>query len=464
MAAHEMPEVQTNNKRILQFRLVTRYLQNEMNLKELVVCKFDGCNKVYNDPRFLPCGKRTCADHIEEMTMKHDGVSSDRKIKCHFCHKIHTYSNEDGKGFQVDENISALLNMKYCDEHEAAKKSFNDVSQFLKKLSDLDAEAYAIEKFERVEADIVLEKDMQRLVAYYQKLVDEVHERKVNCLQKLKTSKTVASQLEPINQALNEFDSKLKKDNLEFTLKTLDGDDDKWREIQMECDTMMERIKAFDDQLTEIILSDEVIGFRPCSRRTVLEDIFGILDLPNFDSLIINNYQLDNTMISLCSRLCDTNSFELLYRASRDGFEAAAFHAKCDNQPKTLTVIRTTKGFIFGAYTSVAWDSTSGFKDDPYAFIYSLVNSVTRPRLFRVKAGGKYAICCRAELGPTFGRGCDIMIWSNSNASTESYSNLGLSYDFTLYECGRVKAQSFLAGARNFQTSEIEVFSCNSIE
>ena len=154
-----MPEVQTNNKRILQFRLVTRYLQNEMNLKELVVCKFDGCNKVYNDPRFLPCGKRTCADHIEEMTMKHDGVSSDRKIKCHFCHKIHTYSNEDGKGFQVDENISALLNMKYCDEHEAAKKSFNDVSQFLKKLSDLDAEAYAIEKFERVEADIVLEKE-----------------------------------------------------------------------------------------------------------------------------------------------------------------------------------------------------------------------------------------------------------------------------------------------------------------
>ena len=62
------------------------------------------------------------------MIMEHDGTSSDRKIKCQFCHKIHMYQDEDGQGFLVDENISLLLNMKYCDKHEAAKKSYAVVS------------------------------------------------------------------------------------------------------------------------------------------------------------------------------------------------------------------------------------------------------------------------------------------------------------------------------------------------
>ena len=144
-------------------------------MKELVVCKFDGCNQIYTDPRILPCGKRTCAAHIEEMMMKHDDTSSDRKIKCHFCHKIHVCSGEAWEGFLVDENISLLLNMKYCDEHDAAKKSFNEVTQLLDKLARLDAEAYANDYFARVESDIVLEKEvnMQRLLAHYQTLIND---------------------------------------------------------------------------------------------------------------------------------------------------------------------------------------------------------------------------------------------------------------------------------------------------
>ena len=57
-----------------------------MSLKELVVCTFDDCNQVFDDPRILPCGNRTCAAHIDDMMMKHDGTSPHRKIKCHFCH------------------------------------------------------------------------------------------------------------------------------------------------------------------------------------------------------------------------------------------------------------------------------------------------------------------------------------------------------------------------------------------
>ena len=101
--------------------------------KDVVVCKFAGCNQVYDDPRILPCGKRTCAAHIDEMMIKNDGGadSSHIMIKCQFCHKIHSYTSEadNDKGFLVDENISLLLNMKHGREHDAAKKSFEELTQ-----------------------------------------------------------------------------------------------------------------------------------------------------------------------------------------------------------------------------------------------------------------------------------------------------------------------------------------------
>eukprot|EP00957_Ditylum_brightwellii_P057528 4362204-Ditylum_brightwellii.AAC.1 len=33
---------------------------------------------------------------------------------------------------------------------------------------------------------------------------------------------------------------------------------------------------------------------------------------------------------------------QLLYRASRDGWQALQFHSKCDNQGPTVTIVRTT--------------------------------------------------------------------------------------------------------------------------
>ena len=107
-------------------------LDEMSTFKDVVVCKFAGCNQVYNDARILPCGKRTCAAHIDEMMIKSDGATrSHTMIKCQFCHKIHSYSNEDNndKGFPVDENISLLLNMKHGREHDAAKKNFDKVTR-----------------------------------------------------------------------------------------------------------------------------------------------------------------------------------------------------------------------------------------------------------------------------------------------------------------------------------------------
>ena len=50
------------------------------------------------------------------------------------------------------------------------------------------------------------------------------------------------------------------------------------------------------------------------------------------------------------------DKWHLLFRASRDGFTAQAFHAKCDNKGPTVTIVKSGNN-IFGGFTENPWNS-----------------------------------------------------------------------------------------------------------
>jgi hypothetical protein len=54
--------------------------------------------------------------------------------------------------------------------------------------------------------------------------------------------------------------------------------------------------------------------------------------------------------------------------------------------------------------------------------------------------------------------GNDIIIADNANTTMGSVSNLGVSYSHPQYAFGTDEAKSFLAGSRQFQLNEIEVY------
>lgn len=66
--------------------------------------------------------------------------------------------------------------------------------------------------------------------------------------------------------------------------------------------------------------------------------------------------------------------FQLLYKGTRDGFDANDFHRTCDNKGATITFIQSSAGFIFGGYTGVSWDSSGKYRDDATAFLFTLTN------------------------------------------------------------------------------------------
>lgn len=57
----------------------------------------------------------------------------------------------------------------------------------------------------------------------------------------------------------------------------------------------------------------------------------------------ILTYRYKKDLEKLCNFSNDTK-WEMLYRASRDGFLARNFHDKCDGFKNTLTIIKSTEG------------------------------------------------------------------------------------------------------------------------
>lgn len=164
-------------------------------------------------------------------------------------------------------------------------------------------------------------------------------------------------------------------------------------------------------------------------------------------------------MINLCEFNLDSK-WTLLYRASQDGYRAEDFHSKCDGHENTLTIIKVHESLnTFGGFTQAAWSSKlHGFKIDPQAFIFSLINSYNQPCKINVDQNRiVYAIHCDPYCGPSFGVG-NIHLENNCQFDKSSFAFLGDSYQHPQYSYGSREALSFLGGTPWFQISEIEVF------
>ena len=159
---------------------------------------------------------------------------------------------------------------------------------------------------------------------------------------------------------------------------------------------------------------------------------------------------------------CEAESFTLLHRASRDGFESKSFHDHCDNIKGTLTIVKTVTGYIFGGYTEVGWKSKNKpalKKGSGYEFLYSLRNpQSTGPIQFPVRYFNKYnsVLHCN-RYGPSFGADskghCEIHIAENPNTTINSHV-LGFP---AMYD-GKGYDNKIFCGSDRFQVEDYEVF------
>jgi hypothetical protein len=126
-----------------------------------------------------------------------------------------------------------------------------------------------------------------------------------------------------------------------------------------------------------------------------------------------------------------------------------------------VTIIETTKGYQFGGFTPVAWESTARYVEDISG--KSFLFTVKSPR---GNEGRKFAlqistsaILGNGSYGPIFGNGHDLLVADECNANANSFTNLGTGYR---NDTGIDGTQVF-TGERLFTVKEIEVFSIDPL-
>jgi hypothetical protein len=122
-----------------------------------------------------------------------------------------------------------------------------------------------------------------------------------------------------------------------------------------------------------------------------------------------------------------------------------------------VTVILTTKDFIFGGFTPIPWDSSGSYKADnsQQSFLFSIKDCRnSAPRSFPL-VNSSYAIYCHSSYGPRFGGGNDLLVADVCNENTKRFTYLGYGYR---NDTGLNGNQVF-TGEQYFQVKEIEVFS-----
>src|SRR5690606_32454027 len=70
----------------------------------------------------------------------------------------------------------------------------------------------------------------------------------------------------------------------------------------------------------------------------------------------------------------EDSEWEVAWKGSKDGFNSNIFHQKCNGVGETITVIRSTDGWLFGGYNPDSWNSNSTYGSNPRCFIFSLKN------------------------------------------------------------------------------------------
>ncbi|KAI9139760.1 hypothetical protein BKA69DRAFT_1126319 [Paraphysoderma sedebokerense] len=148
-------------------------------------------------------------------------------------------------------------------------------------------------------------------------------------------------------------------------------------------------------------------------------------------------------------------NFTLKFRGTRDGWSAQKFRTMCNGTAPNFAVFRTTMNFIFTAYSPIAFTTANSGTPDISFYrsapedstwlnnLESNTGAISTSKFFNKQP--QYTIFDANSMGPTYGYGHDIRTRDpmniNGTASEDTF-----------------KGSSYLAGASNFNLTEMEFY------
>jgi hypothetical protein len=432
-------------------------------LKSHLTCSY--CSRIVKHPILLPCDETICREHLNEK-----GVVRENKIKCKKCSEEFQVK---GHEFKSNTELMKLLEShSYLSSEEielkreledSIRKFFEFYYEFLQKRTKLDLDVFDHYQELRFQIDQHREELKEKSDAIDEialAMIDQTKKYEALYLSKIKVGFSLFDDCKSLEHELNQIEETFRDPNL--LVQSI-------KDMQQKQETALNAIQVKLNEIT--IVKDTLIAtnyFQPTFSPINQEgetSLFGSiklnacwLNVNSFKGHILTSKQQYFELIKLCE-FSPNDKWSLLYRGTRDGFSSRDFHSLCDGHSNTLTIFKAKgSSYIFGGYTTVAWDSSSKWKSDPNAFIFSLTNKDNQPVKMKINpVYHGHAIYCHSSSGPNFGW-FDIHIANNANTTMDSCSQLGLSYKHPQYAYGTNEAETFLAGSFEFQLEEIEVY------
>ena len=196
----------------------------------------------------------------------------------------------------------------------------------------------------------------------------------------------------------------------------------------------LKKLQIENDNLKQMLLKNNKNNFE------IYKNLFN--SIKNSDILKEDEEQMIKNWINSNKKI----SFELIYKATRDGDDVKDFHKLCDEIAPTLTLGKTKNGNRFGGYTSVALtkNSSDNAINDPNAFVFSI------DKKYKYNTNNpSYAVRSNSSRGPCFGSNCPFYIGNKFLTQNTSYSNPSNDYNSPPY---------VLTGAEYFTLEELEVY------
>lgn len=305
----------------------------------------------------------------------------------------------DENFFQINENIEQKL-----------KQQFEKLKIFIDK-SNENHHKEIEELKEHYQKEInYLKKENEELTNLVKFYCGEINKNEE--LNKAKTLKVSENKDKSNNFEINNFE-KLNKEN-NFSNETEN-------KLNNMIDNMNQVINQFKHDISPLLLFEEKSQIIRYEELDIIQE--GITKI--FNKRIIK--------------------YNLLFRASRDGFRAIDFHMKCDGKDFTIVFVKTVAGRRFGGFTDLKWNKNGGYIRGGNSFTFSL----THKEIYFLK-NKKFSIYSDIHYGPVFGDK-DFFISDNCNQNNKNYDYSNNSYETN----GRLYA---FANASTFSVEDYEVY------
>jgi hypothetical protein len=429
---------------------------NQVN--DILIC--DQCEGKLDIAKILPCGKTVCSFCAPLNLLS----TIDNKFDCLVCKNKHEVP-KDG----LPDNLVALKMLSIKPTRISRGKFFDSLQR---SLDEVQKKYYFIKNCIENRNDLVndhcmnlrsdvqlkTEEAIQQINDISRIIIEEINEHEKRLIKLNNTNIMSLNKFTKIADELQSFHTI----NTEY-LKQHTVDDDKIKKLDEEATYLVKKTQSEIQSLKDVIFDSKLLAFKT-NKEKLNKSILGETKVWKTSGLF--DFKQKNELMLLCEFPVD-QKWDLIYKASKDGFQAVRFHSKCDDKANTLVVIKSKNGNIFGGYTEKSWSNTNFLspyidKSDSNAFIFSIINKENRS--LKIKCSPNNGIRCNNNCGPIFGGKAgysDILIGNLSNLSPVNHSYLGHYYTHSDYKYGSDKACSLLAGSCRFEVSDIEVYTTN---